>query len=462
MVTEKNKINHLLWRAGFGPSVQQVNQLTSTEMTLQALFNDSKKYSPINIIPDEARTREDMMSISKEERKGMRQEARRQVHEISNAWVNLFFEDENALREKMSFFWHGHLACRPQAGYPAQQYANIIRKHALGNFGSLLIEISKSSAMMKYLDVMKNKKDSPNENFARELMELFTLGKGNYSEADVKNAARAFTGWSIIPPDQFSVRIAQHDEGVKEIFGKRADFSGDEVIQMILRNKQTAIYVTTRIYRFYVNESVNEKRVNDLAALFYESDYDIEKLMKEIFYSEWFYDEENIGVKIKSPIELLSGIVRAFKISTDDSRILQFPQKVMGQQLLYPPNVAGWPGGKNWIDGSSLMYRLNLASSLLWGKTYEVSAKSDVEEMMHRESNNNDLKPDADWNQFIEMFVSQPQDKIFESMTSFLMQPARLKTAQATIDSFTIRDTKETYISSLARQLLAMPEYQMC
>ena len=108
------------------------------------------------------------------------------------------------------------------------------------------------------------------------------------------------------------------------------------------------------------------------------------------------------------------------------------------------------------------MYRLNLASSLLWGKTYEVSAKSDVEEMMHRESNNNDLKPDADWNQFIEMFVSQPQDKIFESMTSFLMQPARLKTAQATIDSFTIRDTKETYISSLARQLLAMPEYQMC
>ncbi|MBA2406492.1 MAG: DUF1800 domain-containing protein [Chitinophagales bacterium] len=461
MITEKKKINHLLWRAGFGPSVSQLQEFTSKEIALQTLFRDSKNYSPINIIPEENHTREDVMNLSKEEMKGMRQETRRQVRDVSETWVKLLFKDENALREKMSLFWHGHLACRPQAGYHAQQYANIIRNHALGNFGNLLTEVSKSPAMMKYLDSIKNKKDSPNENFARELMELFTLGNGNYSEQDVKNAARAFTGWSIVPPDQFVVRTAQHDEGDKEVFGIKGDFSGDEVIQMILEKKQTALHVTSNIYKFFVNEKVNEKRVNDLAISFYESGYNIEKLMKEIFYSEWFYDEENIGVKIKSPIELLAGIVRTFKISANSSRSLQIPLKVMGQELLYPPNVAGWPGGKNWMDGSSLMYRLNLADSM-FGKNYEVSAKSDVEEMMHKDNIIKDSKTEADWNQFIQMFASKPEDKIFESMSLFLIQPTLLKAKQSDIDSFTTKNTKQNYILSLAEQLLLMPEYQMC
>jgi uncharacterized protein (DUF1800 family) len=461
MVTERKKINHLLWRAGFGPSVQQVQQFTTKETALQSLFRDSINYSPIDIIPEENHTREDVMNLSKEEMKGMRQETRRQVRDVSETWVKLLFKDENALREKMSIFWHGHLACRPQAGYHAQQYANVIRKHALGNFGSLLMEVSKSPAMMKYLDTMKNQKGSPNENFARELMELFTLGKGNYSEEDVKNAARAFTGWSITPPDHFIIRSEKHDSGIKEIFGKRGDFSGDDVIQMILEKKQTALHVTSNIYKFFVNEKVNEKRVNDLAISFYESGYNIEKLMKEIFYSEWFYDEENIGVKIKSPIELLAGIVRTFKISANSSRSLQIPLKVMGQELLYPPNVAGWPGGKNWMDGSSLMYRLNLADSM-FGKNYEVSAKSDVEEMMHKDNIIKDSKTEADWNQFIQMFASKPEDKIFESMSLFLIQPTLLKAKQSDIDSFTTKNTKQNYILSLAEQLLLMPEYQMC
>jgi uncharacterized protein (DUF1800 family) len=164
----------------------------------------------------------------------MKQERREEAKLVSEAWMHRMFTDEHAFLEKMALFWHGHFACKCETGFLAQQYVNVIRKNALGNFRNLLFGVAKSPAMMRFLDTMKNKKDSPNENFSRELMELFTLGKGNYTEEDIRNAARAFTGWTIMPPGEFVFRSNQHDYGQKIIFGKKGNFDGDDVLNLLL------------------------------------------------------------------------------------------------------------------------------------------------------------------------------------------------------------------------------------
>ena len=184
-------------------------------------------------------------------------------------------------------------------------------------------------------------------------MELFTLGRGNYTENDIKEAARAFTGWSSEFKGEFVFRRFQHDYGEKTVLGKTGNFDGDDVLDIFLSQKQTAKFITQKIYKFFVNDNVDEEKVNWLADRFYQSNYDISKLMEDIFTSDWFYDEKNIGSKIKSPIELMAGIQRMLPMKLENEEALTFLQRALGQILFYPPNVAGWPGGKTWIDSST-------------------------------------------------------------------------------------------------------------
>jgi len=204
------------------------------------------------------------------------------------------------LREKMSFFWHGHFANREINIFFQQKLLDILRQNALGNFGTLLSEVSKTAAMLAFLNNQQNRKQSPNENFAREVMELFTLGRGNYTEKDIKEAARAFTGWGFDLGGEFVFRQQFHDTGNKTIFGKTGNFDGDDVIAMLLENRQTATYITNKIFKFFVNDNPDPAIVDKLSKDFYQSGYDIKKLMSAIFQSSWFYAPENTGVKIKS------------------------------------------------------------------------------------------------------------------------------------------------------------------
>ena len=464
MISNQKKIQHLLWRAGFGPSVDQIRNLQTPGQAIDRLFSDARKNRDINVVEGQMLTPMQKRGMQKEEMKKMRMESRQQVREVNTAWIQGLVPDESALREKMATFWHGHLACKSDAGYEAQQYVNIIRKNALGKFSDLLFGVVKTPAMMKFLDTMKNRKDSPNENFSRELMELFTLGKGHYTEDDIKNAARAFTGWSIMPPSEFSVRMNQHDSGVKSIFGRRGNFDGDDVINMILENKQTASHITTKIYRSFVNDQVNEERVNDLTAQFYRSGYDIEQLMHTIFTADWFYDEENIGVKIKSPIELMVGMMRTLNITFEDPSLLQQPQRIMGEELLYPPNVAGWPGGKNWIDSSTLMYRLNLVNIMLSQSNYEVVAKGDVEDtmMIDGRGRGRPLKGAADWSSYFGLYTGVSEEKFYETASGYLLQTMNAADDKAAVESVANEVTKEGYIRSITLRILSTPEYQMC
>ena len=186
------------------------------------------------------------------------------------------------------------------------------------------------------------------------------MGRGNYSEKDIKEAARAFTGWTFDKDGRFVERKKNHDSGMKTFLGKTGNFDGNDILKIILENKQTARFITTKIYKFFVNEKINNQYISFLSDRFYQSNYNIEGLLTDIFTSDWFYEEENIGAKIKSPIELMVGIQRTLPMKIERTESLLNFQKLMGQVLLMPPNIAGWPQGKSWIDSSTLMLRLKL------------------------------------------------------------------------------------------------------
>jgi uncharacterized protein (DUF1800 family) len=234
----------------------------------------------------------------------------------------------------------------------------LLRRHALGNFGEMLHEVSKSPAMVVYLDGASNRRGNPNENFAREVMELFTLGDGHYSEADVKEAARAFTGWSVEPATgEFRWRPRQHDDGEKIIFGRRGQFDGDAVLDLLLQRPETAQFVTRKLWREFVSPTPDEAEVKRIAARFRESGYEIRVVMRELLLSNAFWAEENRMVLIKSPVDLVVGTVRSLDVELPDTRALALLLRNLGQDLLAPPNVRGWPGGEYWINSSSLLTR---------------------------------------------------------------------------------------------------------
>src|SRR6185436_3434996 len=210
---------------------------------------------------------------------------------------------------------------------------DVIRKNALGSFRDLLHEVSRSAAMLNFLNANQNKKDHPNENFAREVMELFTMGRGNYSENDIKEAARAFTGWGFNLHGEFVNRPFQHDNSSKTFLGKTGNFNGDDIINILLEQKQTAKFITNKIYRYFVNEKTDNHKVETLATGFYQSGYDIQKLLEDIYTSDWFYDEKNIGNKIKSPIELLVGIRRLLPMEFENEEVQLLFQRALGQIL---------------------------------------------------------------------------------------------------------------------------------
>ncbi|MEY4893139.1 MAG: hypothetical protein RIQ34_1751, partial [Bacteroidota bacterium] len=368
---------HLLWRAGFGPAVEQLNELDryNPRQYWSALVKASEKPpTPIevanNAIDGLVMGVQTFAELSKREldpdqRKELQQRNRNGIRDLNSIWMSKMVNSSAQLREKMAFFWHGHFACRNLNVLYQQQLLNIIRQHALGNFGTMLKAVSRSAAMLNFLNNQQNRKDHPNENFAREVMELFTIGRGNYSESDVKEAARAFTGWTANFQGEFVFRRFQHDFGSKTVLGRSGNFEGEEVLNILLEEKKTAVYITTKLYRFLVNEIPDATHIQWLSDRFYKNGYEIGPLLEDIFTSDWFYENKHIGTRIKSPIELLAGIRRLLPMQIDDATGQLLLQRGLGQVLFYPPNVAGWPGGKTWIDSSSLMLRMRVPRLLL-------------------------------------------------------------------------------------------------
>src|SRR5688572_27050055 len=239
-------------------------------------------------------------------------------------WQRLLVYSEDQVREKAALFWHDHFACFTPFAYMMQLHINKIREHSLGSFRDLLHLISKDPAMMVFLNNTQNRKNHPNENFAREVMELFTIGIGNYSEDDIKEAARAFTGWNYDEEGNFELREKAHDSGSKTFMGVTKNWEGEEIIDALLDNPKTAHRLASKIYAWFVNDKVNESRVKELGDFYFSNNYNTSLLLQKIFGSDWFYDKENIGTHIKSPIELFTGIRRTFVMDFKNEEVLFF------------------------------------------------------------------------------------------------------------------------------------------
>jgi uncharacterized protein (DUF1800 family) len=407
---------------------------------------------------------------TKSNAKKIRQQSREDLKSLNLTWIGEMVNSDAQLREKMSLFWHGHFASRNINILYQQQLLDVIRRNALGNFGDLLRGVSKSAAMINFLNNNQNRKNHPNENFAREVMELFTMGRGNYTENDIKEAARAFTGWGANIPGEFVFRSNQHDEGKKTVLGQSGNLDGDDVLNILLDNKQTAVHISRKIYRYFVNENVDEAKVQWLAGRFHQSNYDIKSLMNDIFTSEWFYDAKNNGCRIKSPVELIVGIQRTLPMEIDNAEVLLLLQRLLGQILFYPPNVAGWPGGKNWIDSSSLMIRLRIPQMIDSTDELTMAPKDDDDQMMGMKDKSNakgmgkirqPIRAVVNWNAYTKNFSKVSDQNLVPVIAQALLQNYG-KIDEATVRKYMDNSSRETAVRSATIQLMSTPEYQMC
>lgn len=452
----KNK--HLLWRAGFGVGINQIDDLKNKNP--KALINELFKeegFTEVNYDTPDIDLAGDYMNSTTpaEQKKEMQRIYRAQNEELNLNFLDKMVNSKEQIREKMAFFWHGHFASRVLNPKFNRQLLNTIRKNALGNFKDLLFEVSQSPAMLNFLNNQQNKKDHPNENFAREVMELFTMGRGNYTEKDVREGARAFTGWSYDKEGNFKERKNQHDEGIKTFLGKTGNFNGADALNIILEQKATAKFITAKIYKFFVNENVDQNIVNSLSNSFYNSGYDIKKLMTDIFTSSWFYDQKNIGNRIKSPIELMAGMMRILPMQIQNPENLIVYQKLLGQMLLYPPNVAGWPNGRSWIDSSTLMLRLQVPQIWSGLRPLEYSPRQDDDIDMGLKSKETALNKSfknpnitIDWNRVDQIFAHKNcEDYLIQNPKSLDID---------TVNNFSDKSTKMTIIN-----LMSTPEYQL-
>jgi uncharacterized protein (DUF1800 family) len=365
--------SHLLQRAGFGArpaDLAEFSRLTrgaAIERLLVATPTEAGTPVPAELagyMPP-ARIRE----LSDEQRRELQ---RKTGIALRRWWVDTLFAAQSPaeqLRERMTLFWHNHFVSSVQKVKSPKLMLDqnrLLRRHALGRFDELLHAIGKDPAMVVYLDSATSRRGSPNENFAREVMELFTLGEGNYGEQDVKEAARAFTGWSIEPASgEFRWRPFIHDDGEKTVLGTRGRLDGDAVLDILLAQPQTAEHLMRKLWREFVSPTPDEREVRRIAARLRASGYDLRLALGELLRSPAFWAAENRQALVKSPVDYVVGSFNTLGMEPPDTAALAGLLRQLGQDLFAPPNVRGWPGGEAWINSSTLLVRKQMAERLL-------------------------------------------------------------------------------------------------
>lgn len=289
-------------------------------------------------------------------------------NKLSAWWLYRLLDTPNQLLEKTTLFWHGHFATSAEKVTEAElmyEQNNMLRRHALGDFAAMVQEISRDPAMLIYLDSVTNRKAHPNENYAREVMELFCLGEGNYTEQDVQEVARCFTGWEI-RRDKFRFNRFQHDNGRKSILGKTGEFGGEDAVRIILEQPDASRFIVTKMIRYFLFDepAAPESLIEPLAKQYRDDGYDTARLIERILGSRLFFSQHCVGRKVRSPIEFVAALLRGLESKADVFR-LQRELAGLGQTLFFPPNVKGWDGGRAWVNSSTLLGRANLVRGLV-------------------------------------------------------------------------------------------------
>ncbi len=393
-LTLREKVAHLLRRFGLGASEIEIEYYSKDGLAsaIDKLFTSEPR---VELPSKEFANKQGLVNI----------------RVMQGLWLMRMIATQKPLEEKMTLFWHNHFATsseKVESPFAMEHHVDTLRKNALGKFRDLLGEVSKDPAMIYWLDNQENIRGKPNENFAREVMELFTLGIGNYTEADVQEAARAFTGWSYgnqlpngitipvtRPPrryEQFVFARGRHDSGTKKVLGKEGRLNGEDILDHLCANPRTSVFVTKKLWEFFVYESPSDETVAKFAQIFLESELNIETLLRAIMNSEEFYSEKAVRRVIKNPIDFVVASARSLGIgSMAMKRIsegIESPLNTenvanaralfgltpalaarqstgsMGMEVMRPPDVSGWKGGANWITSATMVVRISWADVL--------------------------------------------------------------------------------------------------
>ncbi|MEK7468638.1 MAG: DUF1800 domain-containing protein [Planctomycetota bacterium] len=380
---DRSRARHLLNRAGFGIPLHEVDRLAamSPEAAVARFVEFEARpdwFQPPDFLPapfDFAAKRREVAGLTEEERKDLFKERMREEHQamaqLQDWWLDQMLTTLQPLQAKLTLFWHGHFATSAQKVKSCRnnwQLFQVFREKAAGSFRELVRSVGKSPAMLEYLDNEKNKKGHPNENWARELMELFTMGRGNYTEDDIKEAARAFTGWMRVG-EKFWFNAHAHDDGVKTVLGRKGDFDGDQVVDIVVENPATAKFVAKKMWEFFAYEEPETEVVEGLARVFTEAKFELKPLLRAMFLSEAFYSPRSVGNQVKSPVQLVLGLLDGLDVplALESGRFARLILTGLGQDLFHPPNVKGWPGNRAWIDTNTLLLRCNAAGILVNG-----------------------------------------------------------------------------------------------
>ena len=349
----RKKAAHLLRRAGFGGGIQEIEiaYQNGLERAVNNLIHYERIPNPIDkLIYD---VQKEVVELE-------------DLENIQRMWLFRMSRTMHPLKEKMTLFWHGHFATanyKVDSPYFMMKQIELFRKHALGNFRDLLIEVSRDPAMIIWLDNQTNVKGSPNENYAREVFELFSLGIENYTEKDIQEAARAFTGWQVSGL-KFRFNESKHDFGEKTVFGNTGNFNGEDIVDMAVSRPAAGRHLARKLLKFFVLPNPDPGVVEAVADLYLKSKYDMRKVMDTILRSKLFYSKKAYRSLVKSPAELVLGTTRLLDCRIEKRFTLQAMQ-AMGQELYNPPNVKGWDGDRAWINTITTLKRDNYLRDML-------------------------------------------------------------------------------------------------
>ncbi|MCH2525562.1 MAG: DUF1800 domain-containing protein [Dehalococcoidia bacterium] len=349
------RMGHLLRRAGFGASKEEIDKhLSMGEAETISYLLDYDKSDD-----SEVESRIESLNLDLSDK----------LADLQRMAMLRMIYTNRPLQEKMVLFWHGLLTSgwkKVGKGPYMLQQDELFRSHAFGNYDDLLKAVARDSAMLIWLDSRVNKKNKPNENFARELMELFSMGVGTFTEEDVKESSRAFTGWSL-KKKVFHFQENQHDFGVKTFLGNIGNYDGDDVVDIIMEQPVTSRFISRKLFEFFAYDNPEEEVIARLAKTFNDSGYSITALLKDILTSEEFYTQQAYRSKIKSPAELIAGTIRALGIESTVTYQVRKYMGPMGQELFNPFDVSGWPENEEWINSSTLLNRLNFVNAVAEG-----------------------------------------------------------------------------------------------
>jgi uncharacterized protein (DUF1800 family) len=446
------KAGHLYRRAAFGATLTELNEAVEAgpDRSIDLLLRGRPAR------PESDRQTEIMARSIRDANNGQ---------QISAWWLYRMLYTAHPLREKLTLFWHNHFATSNlkvnNAGYTLGQY-DLMQRHAQGNFRALLLEMSHDPAMMVWLDTIQSQRQMPNENYARELMELFSLGinhyrnpdRRNYTEQDIREAARAFTGWridngrSVFHPDQ-------HDAGEKTVLGRRGAWQADDIVHICLEQESCPYFIAGKLFRFLVSETIpaTPELLEPLASAF-RRDYDFGAMVETVLRSNLFFSPRVYRTRVKAPVEFGIGIVRGLEGHIGTAALAQ-AMEGLGQRLFYPPSVAGWEGGRSWLNGQTLLFRQNLALSLTSTEDDRYGRRADPAALVRR---NNQNMPEQQVDFFLRVFL---QGDVPAAARQRLLEYQQRAGQSAVPVYWTEHDAADHRVRALCHLVLTLPEFQL-